>query len=567
MSYFRKKMKIIKIFSDTVVVFGIVGSFLFGAFAAMANNISPWICASGNAGRAMPDGVWLRKDLSVTGDAFYLQTCNHPANTWGASGDTSVWRTFDASEVGDYRLSFEYVGRPTMFGATTFVRIYKGDGTAGKKIWESAVCACSDAGFVKYDAFVEISDTGKYTVEFFQKQPQLMGARTDKTIVVDKVEFVRDTLFTTVKEQRKKAKRSAYDIAALVYPGYQPDPRWQKELGIFYEGIGEWQNIREAKPKWEGHYQPRRPVWGFENEADPNVMERKIDTAVSHGVNVFIYDWYWYSGRTFLEGGLRDGFLRAKNNGSMQFFLMWANHDFTDICNNKVSRKKDRVRFRGAVSPNEFRVLSKRAIDMFFSRPNYYRIGGKPVFMIYEVGTFVKGMGGIEKAAAVLRQFNEDCVKAGLGGVHIMACSWRQCEPRHIAALGIESATMYTYTHHAKPIGEYEQWVKKGLVKLDSEKARLSGLKAYFGHVSVGWDTNPRYPERLNEVVNSTPTKFEAALRDVKDWCDRNTPAGYPKMISINAWNEWIEGSYLEPDQRYGMGYLEAVRRVFKTEK
>ena len=526
--------------------------------------VTPWTCASGNAGRAMPDGTWLRRELKPGSEAFYLQTCNHPADSWGASGDTSVWRSFDAPEKGDYRLSFQYVGRPGMFGATTFVRVRKGEGTSGAKMLERTVRAMSDAGFVKYDAFVEIAEPGKYTVEFFQRQPEKMGASTDKTIIIDNVEFVRDALFSEVKRQRKAALPAKYDVAALVYPGYQPDPRWQKELGIFHEGIGEWQNIKEAKPKWPGHYQPRRPVWGFENEADPKVMEKKIEAAASHGVNVFIYDWYWYGGRTFLEGGLHDGFLGARNNGKMQFFLMWANHNFGDGCNNKVSRKDDRVHFRGGVGTDDFRAMSRRVIDMYFSRPNYYRIAGKPVFMIYEVGTFVNGIGGMEKAAAALRGLDEDCRAAGLGGVHLMACSWNSCRAEHVAALGIESATMYTYAHHIYPQGDYATWAAKGLAKLDAEKARLPGLKAYFGHVSIGWDTNPRYPETMRNVVNSTPDDFEKALRGVKDWCDRNTPAGYPRLISVNAWNEWIEGSYLEPDEKYGMGYLEAIHKVFR---
>ncbi len=354
-----------------------------------------------------------------------------------------------------------------------------------------------------------------------------------------------------------------YDVAALVYPGYHPDPRWQKELGIFHEGIGEWQNVKEAKPKWPGHYQPRVPMWGYEDESDPKVMEKKIEAASSHGVNVFIFDWYWYDGRPFLEGALAKGFLGAKNNEKMHFFLMWANHNFTDVCNNKVSRKNDRVRLSGAVNPEEFRAMTKRAIRLFLSRPNYYRICGKPVFMIYEVGSFVKGMGGMERAAAALRTFDDDCKAAGLGGIHIMGDSWWQLRPEHIAALGIESATMYTYAHHVAPRGDYATWAARGLAKLDAEKARLKGLKAYFAHVSIGWDTNPRYPETIRDVVTSTPESFEKALRDAKDWCDRNTPPGYPKLISINAWNEWIEGSYLEPDEKHGMGYLEAVRRVF----
>ena len=131
---------------------------------------------------------------------------------------------------------------------------------------------------------------------------------------------------------------------------------------------------------------------------------------------------------------------------------------------------------------------------------------------------------------------------------------------REISKGGISRPTEKRHIH---PKGDYAQWAKRGLAKLDSERARLKGLKAYFAHASVGWDDNPRYPEKRPYVTGSSPEKFEKVLRSAKDWCDRNTPPGYPKLISINAWNEWIEGSYLEPDEKYGMGYLEAIRRVF----
>ncbi|MBR1589289.1 MAG: hypothetical protein IJ658_13305 [Kiritimatiellae bacterium] len=74
-----------------------------------------------------------------------------------------------------------------------------------------------------------------------------------------------------------------YDIAAYVWPAYQPEPRWA-ELGIFKAGKGEWQNVWEAVPKWEGHRQPLKPLWGYENEADPKVVEKKINAAIAHGV-------------------------------------------------------------------------------------------------------------------------------------------------------------------------------------------------------------------------------------------------------------------------------------------
>ena len=90
----------------------------------------------------------------------------------------------------------------------------------------------------------------------------------------------------------------------------------------------------------------------------------------------------------------------------------------------------------------------------------------------------------------------------------------------------------------------------------------------YFAHASVGWDTNPRYPVqcRLSVAKDNTPANFEKALRRAKDWTDRNSKAGKPKLITINSWNEWTEGSYLEPDTQYGFGYLEAVKKVFETE-
>ena len=72
---------------------------------------------------------------------------------------------------------------------------------------------------------------------------------------------------------------------------------------------------------------PRKPLWGTADEADPAVMEFQIKEATRHGVNVFIYDWYWYDRRPFLEQCLDEGFLGAPNNEDMRFYLMWANHD------------------------------------------------------------------------------------------------------------------------------------------------------------------------------------------------------------------------------------------------
>ncbi len=112
-------------------------------------------------------------------------------------------------------------------------------------------------------------------------------------------------------QESKKKEKQQYDIAAFVWPSYHPDDRAK----IFWpDGIGEWQTVISNKPKFEGHEQPRYPLWGYVNEADPYVAEMEIEAATDHGVNVFIFDWYWYDGMPFLEGHLNDGFLKAKNN-------------------------------------------------------------------------------------------------------------------------------------------------------------------------------------------------------------------------------------------------------------
>ena len=92
-----------------------------------------------------------------------------------------------------------------------------------------------------------------------------------------------------------------YDVAAYIWPAYTGDePRTRM---FWKEGMGEWQSIKNSAPKENGYFFNRKPLWGYQNEADPRVMEWQINEATRHGVNVFIYDYYWYDNRPFLENG------------------------------------------------------------------------------------------------------------------------------------------------------------------------------------------------------------------------------------------------------------------------
>jgi hypothetical protein len=100
-----------------------------------------------------------------------------------------------------------------------------------------------------------------------------------------------------------------YVVAAYIWPSCHHDERFGDML--WPEGTGEWEVIKKGNPRFDGHHQPKVPLWGYEPDNDPKVMERWIDAAVDHGVNVFIFDWYWYDEGPFLESSLNDGFLKA----------------------------------------------------------------------------------------------------------------------------------------------------------------------------------------------------------------------------------------------------------------
>jgi hypothetical protein len=338
--------------------------------------------------------------------------------------------------------------------------------------------------------------------------------------------------------------------------------------------MGEWQTVKGAVKKFPGHTWPRKPLWGYVNEADPLVMEMEINCAADHGVTVFIYDWYWYDGRPFLEDCLNDGYLKAKNNDRVRFYLMWANHNAEFLWDIRNSDANDGTIWQGKTTPGEFEIIGDRLIDRYFHHPSYYTIEGKPVFMIYDPANFIDGLGGVTGAKKALDRFREKAVKSGLPGLHLQLTGYGdRVDFSHTGVdgsavsttkdlaetLGFDSVTNYQFVHITNIKRSYRDLLTdiEGIYRKSGEQYRH-----YFPHVSVGWDNNPRFVEPLDYVLtDNTPGNFEEALTVAKAYVD-----GHPNqapLITINSWNEWTETSYLEPDDRYGYGYLEAIRRVF----
>ncbi len=371
------------------------------------------------------------------------------------------------------------------------------------------------------------------------------------------------------------AQEKKYDVAAFLYPAYAADdPR----LTPFWPmGIGEWETVMTVQERFPGHYWKREPVWGYINEADPAVMEMEINQAVKHGVNVFIFDWYWYDGRPFMETTLNNGFLQAENRNDMQFYLMWANHDVLNLWDTRLyDCEEDNIIWRGQVDREEFEKMCKRNIEKYFKQPNYYKIDGKPVFMIYDVKVLIDGFGGFEQTVEALNWFTEETKKAGFPGLDLQLTTWapnldysgldgnKTFEPGNdfVNKLGFDSMTHYQFAHFNWMDAEYSDIVKDAIKewkRLDKEFDA-----PYYPHVSIGWDNSPRTRESAVSR-NNTPEEFQKALQAAKDYVDAR-PDLHP-LITINSWNEWTETSYLQPDNVYGYGYLEAVRNVFGPAK
>lgn len=391
-------------------------------------------------------------------------------------------------------------------------------------------------------------------------------AQTTKTRKTSRTETANNT--AEVRQQRR------YDVAAYLYPAYASD---DERLRPFWPmGIGEWETVMTMQQRYPGHYWNRKPLWGYINEADPAVMEMEIEQATRHGIDIFIFDWYWYDGRPFMETTLDNGFLKAANVDKMQFYLMWANHDVLNLWDTRLARyNENNVIWQGKVDREEFEKICRRNIEKYFKHPQYYKIDGRPVFMIYDLPNLISGLGGVEQAADALKWFRDEVRRAGFPDLELQFAMWSvnlnysgfdSCKAGNpgdelIRTLGFDSATHYQFAHFTDMNREYAD------IAADAEREwqRIDSTYTFtfYPHVSVGWDNSPRTGSSP-VVRNNTPDAFAEALRKARSYADSH-PDRAP-LITINSWNEWTETSYLMPCDKFGYGYLEAVKKVFADE-
>lgn len=336
---------------------------------------------------------------------------------------------------------------------------------------------------------------------------------------------------------------------AFYLPQFHPIPENDEWWG---KGFTEWTNVTKAKPLFKWHHQPNLPAdLGFYDLRVPEVREAQAELASSHGIEGFCYWHYWFGNeKRLLERPFND--VLASGKPDFPFCLAWANQTWSGVWHGE----SDRILIEQTYPGIEDYTQHFYSVLPAFADARYVRIEGKPLFLVY----WPYGMPDTHQFTDCWRELAE---KEGLGGIHLMAISNANWQPREH---GFDSATLHP------PIRRKEK--SAGLLKRFSDKPTIVEYEDfiarytfencetdhYFPTVVPNWDNTPRSGSNGVVLSGSTPGLFRRHLENALSAIENRPPE--KRMVFIKSWNEWAEGNYLEPDQQYGSAYLDVVRSV-----
>jgi hypothetical protein len=353
--------------------------------------------------------------------------------------------------------------------------------------------------------------------------------------------------------------------AAYVYTGWHPIPERDE---AFYAGFTEWELVRSCAPRFEGHAQPRVPLLGEYDDRDPSEMGRRILLAQEHGVDAFVFGVFWCRGKRVFEDGLDVGFLGGAAGEEAPFACMWANRMPRRVL--PVQRAEAPVLDPARAVPSDvddFVRFVELLATRYFSRPNYVTVGGRSYLSIFDSTFFVQEL-GLDGAKAAVTAARAWLQRNGHRDLHLAAIEPNADVLPAVRDLGFDSVTHYVHLPDWK--GPFEQDYRR-YAELRAGQwrafAERSGLP-YMPSVAPGWDASPRgadfgakRPDKYPwspVVTGEDPALFEAALRRARAF--RSPVPCEDPLVMVASLNEWSEGHYLEPDERFGYGWLEAVR-------
>lgn len=387
------------------------------------------------------------------------------------------------------------------------------------------------------------------------KHNDSLNARLFENWVSNSLGEYSDNQFIDIGTQTAPADLVDIKLIAYYLPQFHPIPENDKWWG---KGFTEWRNVARAFPNFEGHYQPRIPgELGYYDLRLPEVMKRQVELAKQHGISAFCFHFYWFAGKTLLEKPILQ-FLEDKNL-NMQFSLCWANENWS----RRWDGSDDDVLMYQKHSPEDDEAFL-RHIERYFKDSRYHKVDGKPVLTVYRPSLFPEPKATVQRWRRLAREM-------GFPDLYLIATNsfgftdysemgfdaLSEFPPHMIKAANVEHTINTISLRTGKRIRHYQDVVESEINKEPTAGRCHPGI-------TMGWDNSARKPKWGEIMHGATPDLFQKWLDHCVSRAKQNPRS--EQLVFINAWNEWAEGTYLEPDKRFGYGFLDACGKVIRNE-
>jgi hypothetical protein len=346
-------------------------------------------------------------------------------------------------------------------------------------------------------------------------------------------------------------------VVALYLPQFHPVAENDEFWG---EGFTEWRSVVAATPRFEGHRQPRRPGdLGFYDLRVAETRERQAQLARGAGIAAFMYYHYWFNGRRVLGRPFDE--VLASGRPDFPFCLCWANHDW----NGSQNGEPDRVLIAQTYSDDDDRAHAEFLAGAF-ADPRYLRVDGRPLLAIYRTQS-------LPDPARTMQALADACRAHGVPAPYVVRFETNGTEldpAEHDCDAAAEIYPHWLYHHpelrpEPAPVGWEQDWFVPYDEVVAVALSRTAPGWTRYPCVVPDWDTSARRPlGGAWGVVGSTPAGYERWLRGALVRQQLDGPAGR-RLVFVNAWNEWSECGYLEPDLDHGRAYLDATRRAVEA--
>ena len=384
-----------------------------------------------------------------------------------------------------------------------------------------------------------------------------------------------EDLSKIVSDPARLKQPEGLTVACYTFPNYHPSAL---QARLYGPGWTEYVLTRAARPWFPGHQQPRTPLLGELDESKPETWERYNELAATHGVDAFIWDWYWYDGGPALHEALEQGFLLSRNRHKVKFAVMWTNHPwyilFPSVNTSNRAAYPPSFDAPDMNQTEAWRSLSY-IVSRYFHQANYWRIDSKPVLCIWDPGRMVKQL-GLAESRNLLADLRAFAARLGHPGIHLHASGFYS---QHCKELGFDTFGSYNPVDHVgrthqPPSVEFPDY---GIATADVVTKQWTyhaktGTIPYIPGLGAGWDSTPRFAmpaeprpsvpnrdiwPRCAIMANETPGAFKAFVQAAFAYLHEHPES--PRILTIACWNEWSEGHYLLPDNRFGYGMLDAL--------